>query len=183
MLNEAFSLVVGILFLLQLSNASPFVNTNLNWTIPYFSLSLAINLFVTIAVVARLYMLRRRIALVLGRNHGSQYTSVAAMIVESASLYSIFSICFLVPFGRNSSIASVFLQTIGQVQAVATLMIIYRVASGNAWSAHTQHTLMETMEAPLQPGQDFQLESRSKADPDSKSMGADSSKDADSSRV
>ncbi len=66
-------------------------------------------------------------------------------------------------------------------------MIIYRVASGNAWSSHTQHTLMETMEAPLDPNQqDIQLsglESRSKADADAKSVGADSSKDGASSRV
>jgi len=136
------SFVVGILFLLQLSAASPFVNTNLNWTIPYFSISLAINIFVTIAIVSRLLLFRRRIASVLGPSHGSQYTSVAAMIIESAALFSVFSILFLVPFGLNNPIASIFLQTMGQVQACATLLIIWRAASGKAWSANTQATLL-----------------------------------------
>ncbi|KLO16594.1 hypothetical protein SCHPADRAFT_847980 [Schizopora paradoxa] len=142
------SFVVGILFLLQLSATSPFVSSGINWTIPYFSISLAINIFVTIAIVARLLLFRRRIASVLGPNHGSQYTSVAAMIIESAALFSVFSILFLVPFGLNSSVSQIFLQSMGQVQACATILIILRAASGKAWSAETQTTLMSKHQPP-----------------------------------
>ncbi len=124
----------GILYLVQLSAASPFANTNLNWTIPYISISLGLNILITIAIVLRLLLFRRRIASVLGTTHGAQYTSVAAMIVESASLYSIFSILLLVPFALGSPVASVFLQVIGQIQGCATLLIVLRVAAGKAWS-------------------------------------------------
>ncbi len=99
--------MTGTLFLLQVSAASPFVNAKLDFTIPYFSISLAINLFVTIAIVSRLLLFRRRIASVLGPSHGTQYTSVAALIIESAALFSVFSVLFLVPFGLKSSIASI----------------------------------------------------------------------------
>jgi len=136
------SFVTGTLFLLQISAASPFVSAKLDWTIPYFSISLAINLFVTIAIVSRLLLFRRRIASVLGPSHGTQYTSVAAMIIESAALFSVFSVLFLVPFGLKSSMASIFLESMGQVQACATLLIILRAASGKAWSANTQRTLL-----------------------------------------
>ncbi len=137
----------GILYLVQLSAASPFANTNLNWTIPYISISLGLNILITIAIVLRLLLFRRRIASVLGTTHGAQYTSVAAMIVESASLYSIFSILLLVPFALGSPVASVFLQVIGQIQGCATLLIVLRVAAGKAWSSDTKQTF-SSMQSP-----------------------------------
>jgi len=144
------SVVTGILYLVQLSAASPFVNTNLNWTIPYISISLGLNILLTIAIVLRLLLFRRRIASALGPTHGSQYTSIAAMVVESASLYSIFSILLLVPFALGNSIASVFLQVIGQVQGCATLLIVLRVAGGKAWSTDTKQMLTSMQSSPVQ---------------------------------
>jgi len=135
---------MGVFFLLQLSAASPLVQTDLNWTIPYISISLALNILVTIAIVLRLLVIRHRITSVLGPTHGSQYTSIAAMIVESASLYSLFAVFFLIPFGLNSAISAIPLQTIGLVQGCATLLIVFRVASGKAWSSNTQESLIST---------------------------------------
>ncbi|KLO04478.1 hypothetical protein SCHPADRAFT_810673, partial [Schizopora paradoxa] len=69
--------------------------------------------------------------------HGSHYTSIISIIVESAALYSAFSIFFIIPFARNSLITGVPMQLIGQVQGFATLLIVHRVASGIAWSSDT----------------------------------------------
>lgn len=133
--------MTGVLFLLQLSAASPFKHTHLNWLIPYISISLGLNVLITIAIVTRLMLFRHRISSALGPAHGSQYTSIAAMVIESASLYSLISILVLVPFALNSTITPAFLQSLVEVQGCATLLIVIRVASGKAWSSDTNRTL------------------------------------------
>ena len=142
---NAVWLAMGLMWLLQISSSGPFENSSINWTIPYFTLSLSLNILVTIAIVLRLLVYRHRIAGVLGSSHGSQYTSIAAMIVESAAIYSVFSICFLIPFALNSSISQIFLQALGQVQTSSTLLIIFRVAQGKGWSSKAQSTFLSEM--------------------------------------
>lgn len=127
----------------MLTVSSPLVKAGPDWAIPYFSISLGLNILITIAIVGRLLLIRHRITSVLGTTHGSQYTTIAAMLIESASMYSAFSIFFIVPFALNSSISAIPLQTIGQVQGCATLLIVLRVASGKAWSSNTQ-TMIST---------------------------------------
>lgn len=79
-------------------------------------MSLAINVFITILVVIRLLVYRRRMIMVLGPGHASECTSIAAMLVESASVYSTFSLLFLIPFAMKSPISYTFLQVLGEAQ-------------------------------------------------------------------
>ncbi|KAJ7238672.1 hypothetical protein C8J57DRAFT_1373584 [Mycena rebaudengoi] len=128
------TMVMGILWLKQVAapTASPWDALGVNWTIPYFIMSLALNLLVTILIVARLLVCRAEI---------NKYTSLAAMIVESASIYSTFSLLFLVPFAINTptslALSQLFLQALSPVQVVSTLLIIFRVAQGKSCSAQT----------------------------------------------
>ncbi|KAG1730559.1 uncharacterized protein EDB91DRAFT_784285 [Suillus paluster] len=136
MLLASFGL--GILFLLQISSplSSPYyaAGTNVNYTLPYVFLELVINIIVTILIVLRLYIYRQRMAQAsLGSAHVAEHTNVASMIVESAAIYSIFSLLFLIPFATKSPVANVFLQVLGEVQLIAPLLIIYREAQGNGW--------------------------------------------------
>jgi hypothetical protein len=80
----------------------------------------------TIAICARLLIYRKRVAKVLGPRHGTEYTSVAAMIVESSLLYSVFALLFLIPFALNNEIQNVFLQLMGEVQVTLTVSAIKR---------------------------------------------------------
>ncbi|KAF8162561.1 hypothetical protein B0H34DRAFT_691776 [Crassisporium funariophilum] len=89
------SVSIGILWLIQISTLNPWSATTLNFTAPYFWLSLALNITMTVAITGRLLVYRWRITSVLGGKHGSQYTSVAAMIVESAFLIFRFCLTFL----------------------------------------------------------------------------------------
>jgi len=136
------SVVLGILFLAQTSTSSPF--SAVNFTLAYFIMTLALNIIVTILIVIRLLVYRRRIVETLGREHVVHYTNVAAILVESASLYSAFSILFLVPFALNNSLSQVFLQTMSQVQTVSSLLIIFRVATGKGWSETTDTQISTT---------------------------------------
>jgi len=128
------SFVMGLLFLIQVSAASPWTPNSVNWTIPFFSLSLSLNIIVTSAIVIRLLIYRRRISLFMDSSHGRHYTSIAAMIVESASIFSVFSLLFLIPFAMNHPLNQIFFQALSVVQIIAMLLIVFRVAQGKGWN-------------------------------------------------
>ena len=114
-------LALSVVWLVQVSApaSSPWAslsNNAINFTAPYFWMSLSLNISMTIAICARLLFYRRRITKVLGPNHGTQYTSVAAMIVESSFIYSAFSLLFLIPFALNNPIQNAFIQLMGEIQ-------------------------------------------------------------------
>ncbi|KAG1901993.1 uncharacterized protein F5891DRAFT_1187022 [Suillus fuscotomentosus] len=139
----AGSIAMGIMWLLQLSSSSPFfTSTNINYTVPYLSLSLALNIIITIAIVLRLLTYRHRITKALGSRFGAQYTSIAAMIVESAALYSTFSLALLILFLLNNPISAAFIELLPQIQVVAMLLIVFRVAQGKGWSQDTMSRVM-----------------------------------------
>ncbi|KIJ64851.1 hypothetical protein HYDPIDRAFT_132008 [Hydnomerulius pinastri MD-312] len=158
-LMQLASFALGILFLIQISTpaSSPYFNADktTNWTLPYFFVSLAINIIVTILIVLRLLFHRRRLIKVLGPGHASESTTVAAMIVESASVYSTFSLLFLIPFAMKSPVSNTFLQVIGEAQLIAPLLIIYREAQGKGWLSSTSSTASSTLngEHPIRLGQ------------------------------
>jgi len=83
---------------------------------PYLCVDLAINIFISLLTVLRLLLHRRRISNVLGPGHGAIYVSVAAIIVESASVYSICSLLYLIPYALNSPISYAFMQILGEAQ-------------------------------------------------------------------
>ncbi|KAF8558655.1 hypothetical protein OG21DRAFT_1404750 [Imleria badia] len=101
---------------------------------PYLSVSLAINIVICILTVLRLLHHRASISKVLGPGYGLLYASFAAMIVESAAVYSICSLLYLIPYAINSPLANAFMQILGEAQVIAPLLIIYRVSEGKAWS-------------------------------------------------
>lgn len=133
------SIALGITLLVQTADSSPFADVNI--TLAYYVMSLSLNVIVTFLIVGRLLIHRRQIAQALGPSHASSYTNIAAILIESASLYTVFAIMFLVPFGLSSSLANVFLQTVSQVQTVSSLLIIFRVATGRAWAGDTSAQL------------------------------------------
>ncbi|KAF5337460.1 hypothetical protein D9758_018006 [Tetrapyrgos nigripes] len=133
------SWVLGLLWLIQVSApaSSPWVSSTINFTQPYFWTSFALNVSMTAAIVIRLLVYRHRIGKIMGQKYGRQYTSIASMIIESSLLYTGFQLLFIVPFGLNSPVQTLFLQPLSQVQIIAPLLIIFRVSSGRAWTMDT----------------------------------------------
>ncbi|KAL0578640.1 hypothetical protein V5O48_003340 [Marasmius crinis-equi] len=111
---------------------------------PYFWSSFALNIVMTVAIVARLLNFRYKIARVLGNRHGRHYTSIAAMIIESALLYSGFQLIWIVFFGLNVPDQTLFLQPLSQVQCIAPLLIVFRVTCGQAWTTDTSTKIFNT---------------------------------------
>lgn len=127
---------MGIILLFQLTqpNANLWSTTAVNFAIPYWSISASLNILVTSMIVLRLLAIRSRTRAALSRYHARTYTSVAAMLVESAALYSITALLFIITYARNSNIQNLVLPPLGQVQAISPLLIMWRVARGQAIS-------------------------------------------------
>lgn len=110
--------VLGIMALVQTSRALPFRDVDI--MLSYYVMSVSLNIIVTLLIVGRLFYYRHWMFQTLGRSNTSAcYANISAMLIESASLYSVFAILFLVPFGMGNALGNVFLQTVSQVQVRA----------------------------------------------------------------
>lgn len=77
--------------------------------ISYYAISLSINVVLTFLIVGRLLQYRASIMASLPAAHARHYLSLATVLVESAALYSLFAICFLVTYAINNGINQIFL--------------------------------------------------------------------------
>lgn len=107
-------LALGMAGLIISAGSSVFSYVTL--TLAYYIMSVSLNVIVTISIAALLLLFRRRMSQALGPGHKSSYASMAAMLVESAALYSVFGILFMVPFGLNYPLRNVFFQCVNQIQ-------------------------------------------------------------------
>ncbi|EJD00137.1 uncharacterized protein FOMMEDRAFT_170153 [Fomitiporia mediterranea MF3/22] len=99
-----------------------------NW-----SLSLALNVIVTILIAGRLLWHRSRVRSVLGHNHGQIYTDILVISIESAALYAVFELLVLATFVTNNPTESTFFAIEGIIQVIAPNLIIFRVARGKSF--------------------------------------------------
>ncbi|KAF9448280.1 hypothetical protein P691DRAFT_613880, partial [Macrolepiota fuliginosa MF-IS2] len=134
--------VTGVLHLTQIT--APETSTwtvchlHFNFTILYGITAVLINLTLTTMITSRLFIHYRRTTRALGPGHGNDFTTVVAMLIESAVLADVFMILFLVPYAMHFWLCNIMIQPL--IQAMAPLLIIYRVAQGKAWSSTTSHS-------------------------------------------
>ncbi|KIL67374.1 hypothetical protein M378DRAFT_123056 [Amanita muscaria Koide BX008] len=103
----------------------------------YYVTSLSVNVVVTVLIVLRLALHRRSMRESLPPEHAKHYLSVAAIVVESAALYSVFALAFIISYALNNPINQFFLTMSSSCQQIAGYLIILRVAQGRAWSTNT----------------------------------------------
>lgn len=100
----------------------------------YYALSLGVNVLLTVLIAARLLAYRSAVTAALPAAHARYYVSLAAIFIESAALYSVCALLFLVTYAVNSPMNQVFLGMTNTGQQIATYLIIYRVAEGRGFS-------------------------------------------------
>ncbi|KAF8644102.1 hypothetical protein AX14_009497 [Amanita brunnescens Koide BX004] len=103
----------------------------------YVATTLSINLLVTSLIITRLLLYRKEVSKTLPAYHTKQYLSVAAIVVESALLYSIFSLAFIITYALHNPMNRVFVYMGSACQQIAGYMIVLRVAQGRAWTSNT----------------------------------------------
>ncbi|KAG1785351.1 uncharacterized protein HD556DRAFT_1249971 [Suillus plorans] len=129
-------IAVAIVVLVQAGTGALFYNINI--TLAYLAFLVANTVLYTILVAIRLLSMRSQMKTALA-NYGrstydpSTYNTIIRMVVESAMAYSVFVVIYIVAFSMHSdTVSTLCFLSINQVQGIAQLFIIIRVARGRA---------------------------------------------------
>ncbi|TDL25367.1 hypothetical protein BD410DRAFT_717805 [Rickenella mellea] len=138
------STALSILTLFQSARpgANLWTHTTTIFAIPYWSLSLSVNLLVTLMIVLRIILWRNKVKKTLGPEHSRTYTSVAAMLIESAAPYSVVGLIYIICYARTSNFQHLVLPVLAQIMCISPELIILRVSLGRAWSKNTTSILI-----------------------------------------
>ncbi|KAF9442512.1 hypothetical protein P691DRAFT_810496 [Macrolepiota fuliginosa MF-IS2] len=103
-------------------------------------LQLAITVLVTVLIIVRLMLVRRRHIKLMGASDASrEYMGIVAMLVESYALESAWCIAGMVSyFARNGSVSTFFLDCVVVIKVIAYMLVICRVSSGRGWKKQTE---------------------------------------------
>lgn len=101
---------------------------SINLAIPYWAISIGLNVIITACITIRLLYMRYKIRKAMP-GAGSEYLSVTTMTVESAALYTVTGLIFLVSYGVNSPIQNLALPVLGQVQVRPVCCPLFDISS------------------------------------------------------
>ncbi|KAF5329904.1 hypothetical protein D9758_018697 [Tetrapyrgos nigripes] len=144
MFPASFILSCFLIAMLSQPTVTFWTKISFHLALSFWSISIAFNVIVTFLIAARLLLMRQRSSKLLGYHSSSPYTTVSAMLIESAFIYSSTGLAFLISYGVNSPVQNLFLPLLGQVQSIAPLLIILRVAEGKGWSKDTANAITHT---------------------------------------
>lgn len=152
---------MGVITLYHASqpNSSLWRGITVNFGLPYFTISVGLNVILTLMISVRLLLHSRNIRSAMGSGSGtsSLYRTIATMLIESSALYAITSLLFIGPYAANNYASDIFLPILAEVQVgvfvnhvfhmsrsdvgcfkvIAPLLIIRRVATQNELTSTT----------------------------------------------
>lgn len=105
------------------SNSTLWSALSAKLAIAYWSMSIANNAVLTIGIAGRLMLWRWRCHRILGAT-STPYLTISAMMVESALLYTINGLIFIISFGINSPVQNLAVCILGQTQVRSRISII-----------------------------------------------------------
>ena len=107
-----------MILLAQLTPAgsSIWTSSTINFGISYWSISVSINIIVTTLIVGRLLYFRSRTLHVVNKEQAQTYTGIVAMLVESAALYSVTGLIFIISYALDNMIQHVMMHVLAHVQ-------------------------------------------------------------------
>ncbi|KAF9562250.1 hypothetical protein CPC08DRAFT_797506 [Agrocybe pediades] len=129
----AFALAIIELVIAGKPGGNFFHGHAINFGVPYYTITIAFNIFVTFAIVYRLLKLGKAVSRALGPESANVYTNTSAMLIESAAPYSIFGIMFLIPYALGHGTAISFGQVWAKIACLSPQLIVLRVVTGKAW--------------------------------------------------
>jgi len=118
-------------------NGSFFGRKAVNFGLPYYTLSITLNVILTTCIIGRLRYMTRKTRSSLEAEAGRTYTGVMAMLIESAALYSIIGFMTIIPYGLNVPTSVAFGQVWAKLSAICPQLILLRVAAGSGWTKET----------------------------------------------
>ncbi|KAH9915533.1 uncharacterized protein B0H18DRAFT_885862 [Fomitopsis serialis] len=110
----------------------------------YLSCTMAINISMSALICGRILWFARTTERVLMNGSTRQYFGIVTIIVESALLYTVFGIMYLVTFAVGSDLGALFMSFYAMFTVISPQLIILRVVKGSAWG-RTTHNNMTTI--------------------------------------
>ena len=112
-------------------DSSLFSGVTVSFGLPYFTISVALNVLLTLLIACRLLLHDYNFKKAVGSPSrlSSVYKSIVSILIESSALYAVVSICFIVPYAMSHHASAIFLAMLSRVQIIAPLLIIRRVAN------------------------------------------------------
>lgn len=79
---------------------------NINVQTAYLCIAVGMNIVYTILVGGRILATRNQVRKFVGKEHAESLTSVFAMIVESAAMYSVLGVLYIASFASHSNLSN-----------------------------------------------------------------------------
>jgi hypothetical protein len=108
---------MGIAFAIE--TASPqglFGSTTASFAIPYFAITLSLNVLLTVMIAGRIWYYQKSVEAAVGSDYAVHYTTVTTMFVESAAIYTVVSLLLVVTFSVGNPINQIWLGIAPSVQ-------------------------------------------------------------------
>ncbi|KAJ7102361.1 hypothetical protein B0H15DRAFT_328206 [Mycena belliarum] len=133
----AMSMAVLLIYESAIPGASFFAGDAISFGVPYFWMTIGLNIITTSLICGRLLSVRNRVRSILGEQYCQTYTGIVACLLESALPLTVFGIVYVILYARNSPYAFCFVQIWADFCAISPQIIILRVSIGKAWSKDT----------------------------------------------
>ncbi|KAG2754184.1 hypothetical protein P692DRAFT_20870413 [Suillus brevipes Sb2] len=125
-------IAMSIIVLIEASTGIVWYNINIE--LAYLCIEVGLTVIYTILTANRLLVIRNQMKQIMPEYDSSTYDIVVLVVVESAVLYSVFAIIFIVSFALHSNVSNLCFLSISHVQGIAQLLIIIRVARGRTYT-------------------------------------------------
>ncbi|GLB39394.1 hypothetical protein LshimejAT787_0605560 [Lyophyllum shimeji] len=104
------------------------------YAVTFYSLCVSLNIFVTVAISLRIYLIREKVGTIMGKLHASFYTGFVTIVVESGAFFTIWALVYVILMSRESVAGDTFLLPYTHVLGITRMLIILRMAQDRAWS-------------------------------------------------
>ncbi|KAG2750437.1 hypothetical protein P692DRAFT_20831938 [Suillus brevipes Sb2] len=112
--------------------------------ISWVALTVSFNIIVTALITFRLLFFHRRVRSALADEQRSVYTGTVAILVESTLPFTVLGIAYLATYIQGVPSATAVGMIWGTFVVLTPQLIIFRVASGSAWSRDTGSKIAQT---------------------------------------
>jgi hypothetical protein len=125
-------------------DASIFAGNAAKFGVAWVSLTVSLNIILTLMICARLIMARTQSKYRLHPRLATMYTGMVPILVESALPFTVLGVAFIAVYVRTlpSELALAFIW--GTFCAISPQMIILRVSMGHGWARNTMVQLTNT---------------------------------------
>ncbi|KAG5639721.1 hypothetical protein H0H81_000001 [Sphagnurus paluster] len=115
-----------------IGQSSPHDPSWVPFTFAYHGLTVAFNIYVSLTICVRLYMMRGTLEAVMGPLHASFYTSIVTLITESGIFFTLWITVYLAT--STSIVQEVFWLPYPFTMGITRVLIVLRMAQDRAWS-------------------------------------------------